>query len=103
MYSILKMHVKARILAELMVTLSFRYTVVLAGLLYRNAPREITHLWQVLIGRRWSGPVPSLPMMPAHENEQDSVNVIELEPLKSGRCHNFCIGVKNTKRKEVCL
>lgn len=51
--------------------------------------------------RHCPGPVPSLPITPAHSNEHDSVNMVELGLLKFGRCHHCCIGVKNSKRKET--
>ena len=51
--------------------------------------------------RRRPGPSPSLPISPAHHNEHDSVNMVELGLLKFGRCHHCCIGVRNAKRKET--
>ena len=50
--------------------------------------------------RRRPGPVPCLPISPAHQKEHDSVNIVELG-LKFGRCHHCCIGVRNAKRKET--
>ena len=77
----------------------------------QNPPQPLEHdkfmsgVIHKLIGnfscRSRPGPAPALPPPPFHGREHDSVNVVELELLKFGRCHHCCIGVKGAKRKET--
>lgn len=79
----------------------------------QKPPKPMTHdkfmanVIHELIGnftsRRRSGPIPSLPVAPAYQNEHDPVNMVELGLLKFGRCHHCCIGVKGSKRKETAF